>query len=62
MTSNERIKPCPFCGSHASVWQYEYPTKSHIIECDNEYCGCQYGNNMDLTEAEVIDLWNSRHS
>ena len=65
MTNEEaistKVKPCPFCGSHATVWRYEY-TESYIIECDNEHCGCRYGDSMDLTEAEVITLWNSRHS
>jgi len=57
MSDPSKIKPCPFCGSSATIWMYK---NFYVVECDNEYCGCQYGHNMELTEDEVIELWNKR--
>lgn len=61
-----KLKPCPFCGSTARVWgtvdrvfginRREYYT----IECDNEECGCVYGDNLQLSYEEVIEAWNKR--
>lgn len=53
------IKPCPFCGSTASVWGlggHEF----YCVECDNAECGCVYGDNMQLGFEEVIEAWNKR--
>jgi outer membrane protein assembly factor BamB len=32
----------------------------YVIECDNEYCGCSYGNNMSLDADTIAKLWNTR--
>ena len=52
------LKPCPFCGSSATVW-YRMDN-SCTIECDNEYCGCVYGDSRSLSFDEACDGWNSR--
>lgn len=52
------IKPCPFCGSSATVW-YRMDTTA-TVECNNEYCGCIYGDNMALKDKEAVKLWNRR--
>lgn len=52
-----KLKSCPFCGSSATVWRSLFGC---IVECDNENCGCSYGNNMSLDADEVAELWNNR--
>ena len=52
------LKVCPFCGSTATVWRT--PNWNYIVECDNDYCGCAYGRNMDLDENTAVKLWNQR--
>ena len=52
------IKTCPFCNHNARLWYAS--DGGYIIECDNEKCGCSYGNNMTFTSEEVINLWNDR--
>ena len=58
------LKPCPFCGSSATVYTQQHSNfciqESYIIECDNDECGCTYGENMLLSLQEVIMLWNKR--
>jgi len=52
------LKRCPFCNHKARLW---YAVDGgYLIECDNDKCGCVYGNNMGLTSDEVIKLWNKR--
>lgn len=52
-----KLKSCPFCGSSATLWRSLFGC---IVECDNENCGCSYGNNMSLDNDEVAELWNKR--
>lgn len=56
--SDIKLKPCPFCGSTARAWTDAYGCYS--IECDNEECGCTYGDNMALNFKEVVKAWNKR--
>ena len=56
---NFKLKPCPFCGGEASVWSIG-GSEFYCIECDNEECGCVYGENMQLSFEEVIEEWNKR--
>lgn len=60
MTDYE-LQPCPFCGSSASIWGMP-DEDAYCIECDNDYCGCEYGHNMNLTMEEVVKFWNHRES
>ena len=57
--NNIKLKPCPFCGSTAKVWA-KWRCEFYCIECDNEECGCVYGDNMQLSFEEVIEEWNKR--
>lgn len=52
-----KLKKCPFCNNEASIWSR---LGGYIIECDNENCGCSYGNSMSLDFDEVIKMWNMR--
>lgn len=56
---NIKLKPCPFCGSTASIWGIG-GFVFYGVECDNEECGCTYGNNMQLSYEEAIEMWNKR--
>ena len=56
---NIELKHCPFCGSTARVWGLG-GSEFYCIECDNEECGCVYGDNMELSFEEVIEMWNKR--
>lgn len=65
--SDIELKPCPFCGSTARVWGaierkvfgINRPT-FYTVECDNEECGCVYGDNLQLDLEEVVEAWNKR--
>ena len=52
-----KLKKCPFCNSEASVWAM---VEGYVVECNNENCGCTYGNTMLLDFEEVIEKWNER--
>ena len=52
------LKPCPFCGSAAYAWSWNYGTaiqcsmfnnKSHLIQVRAE------------TREKAAELWNGRH-
>ncbi len=61
-----KLKKCPFCNSSVTMWSWCNEDGSwgsgngYVIECDNEYCGCSYGNNMSLDADEIAKLWNTR--
>ncbi|MFI3254420.1 MAG: Lar family restriction alleviation protein [Eubacteriales bacterium] len=50
----EKLKPCPFCGGEASL--YEYNRVQHSVECDN----CKVGQPIFTTEVEAWSKWNTR--
>ena len=55
------LKPCPFCGSTVHVWELVgHDEHGYGVECDNDECGCTYGENMELTFEEVVKMWNRR--
>ena len=63
--SDEKLKPCPFCGGEAHVVMqfmvresYEYPIFS--ISCGGNELGCGYTFFACHTEADVIEAWNRR--
>lgn len=61
-----KLKKCPFCNSSVTMWSWSSTDGSwsgsdgYVIACDNEYCGCSYGNNMSLDADEIAKLWNTR--
>lgn len=65
--SEEELKPCPFCGSKATV--QVIPPHTHkltkwIPDCNGEViieckCGCSI---MRDTEEDAIKTWNTRKS
>ena len=58
------IKPCPFCGSSATLQIDEYYGGVYI-ECINENCGAASGlsytyNDGKSAQEKTIELWNKR--
>ena len=51
---SEKLKPCPFCGSEAEL--FEAPGV-YFVECSNPKCN--YPTNWD-TKEEAITAWNTR--
>jgi len=55
--SDEKLKPCPFCGGEAAVKSrtaYDY-----VIMCRDCYVNDE-SNNWSQTKEEAIDAWNRR--
>lgn len=54
--SDDRLKPCPFCGSSP---QWTRNGKLYIIECTNVHCGAQLGFDGH-GQSVVREAWNRR--
>jgi hypothetical protein len=53
------LKPCPFCGSEAEIWQDE--DNWWCIGCSGSDRGCPVAfMNAWRTEADAIEAWNRR--
>lgn len=53
---SEELKPCPICGSHASLHRETIgPNKMYCVRCDNCWVAL-YGVDCD----ELIEEWNTR--
>ena len=52
----EDLRPCPFCGGKAYMWQTNYHT---YIQCDNNTDGHLVQISAS-TEAEAVRRWESR--
>ena len=52
----EQLRPCPFCGGEANIYQMHFWGTTYTCECSN--CGIET-KPMD-TEAEAIEAWNRR--
>ena len=53
---NEKLKPCPFCGSNRVQIRTDDEGISWYIFCNN--CGAMCG--YALSEDEVVKAWNRR--
>lgn len=58
------LKPCPFCGSHATIIENSgrpkgAPHKFHAA-CNNEKCGAFTGLAWRSTAKETAEAWNTR--
>ena len=52
------LKPCPFCGREAQIWQ-GIEHSSYRVACKSQYeCAAQVGP-YD-TEEEAVEAWNKR--
>ena len=73
MNDNEKLKPCPFCGKEAYLYQEEVTNNISSIKCrircNTEDCGVRYfGENGYFTAyvdeekyiKDVVKEWNTR--
>ena len=61
----DRLKPCPFCGGDAEVFQVSTPTyEEFVVTCKNRNCCAFYIGYGDVglypTEQKAIEAWNTR--
>ena len=51
---SEKLKPCPFCGSEAKLFEV---CGLYIVKCKNPRCGIKH---EAFRKGEVISMWNTR--
>lgn len=60
--SEEELKPCPFCGGEAKI--YDGDTPFNDIGCGKDDCPCQIASffeyEKDGAKEEAIKAWNTR--
>lgn len=52
---SETIKPCPFCGNEAAIW--DNPSKPYFVACSKKDCDA-YGPSRSTPDA-AIAAWNA---
>lgn len=57
--SIKKIKPCPFCGSKAEMFEFNSEFGTISVRCTNEECDITMGKAF-FTEEETIKHWNRR--
>lgn len=55
----KKLKPCPFCGSPANLWQWNYGT---AIECSKYNPNTHQVQIKQETREKAIEAWNRRVS
>jgi len=61
MTETVELKPCPFCGSNATLYHRDGGygwSNTDWVGCDNEDCGAR--TCLHETEANTVAAWNTR--
>lgn len=53
------LKPCPFCGARAKMWQWGVSSHT-VIECSNYDVDTHRVYMQGDTEEEAIEAWNRR--
>lgn len=53
---NNKLKPCPFCGSTRVRVMYSDINKAHVVYCTN----CKASTNIAVREEDANYLWNKR--
>lgn len=59
--NEDELKPCPFCGGNAKIYNGEqdfliYKQKCYSVFCESCKCATQYRR----TEKEAVEDWNNR--
>ena len=52
------LKPCPFCGCEAEVFDFE--DGRYIVECSSTDCDVFPYTRIHKSRREAIDAWNRR--
>ena len=60
-TKEEKLKPCPFCGSEAILQKriYGFGRVGFFVKCSNGECGIVQDFTSQTKEAAIAD-WNGR--
>lgn len=58
---NEKLLPCPFCGSDANISSMDEDGNAFLINCTNNNCGTMMTTN-NLSNHKLIQQWNTRQS
>ena len=53
---SKKLKPCPFCGSEATLYEYRWWGISYGVECTK----CDAILEGYSTKEEAIEAWNRR--
>ena len=56
MLTDDELKPCPFCGGEAELWDNKLENKLYCVICRE----CECMTPVSLTEERVVELWNRR--
>lgn len=62
----DNVKPCPFCGSHAYLNDYEQPEGYHrkVVICGSMTLQCPMEMPTNgfyrATKREALEIWNTR--
>ena len=56
------LKPCPFCGGKASIFQVEQPDGgiTYEVDCENPDCAVCCCTDLYSSKLEAIGVWNRR--
>lgn len=54
--SDEKLKPCPFCGGPAFLWDLKPTYKEYYIQCQK----CRIEQKLYKSRAAAINAWNRR--
>jgi Lar family restriction alleviation protein len=57
---SDDLKPCPFCGKAARIWQDPSHSSAFFIGCDDGETDCFGGIHWETTEAKAVAAWNAR--
>ena len=55
----DELKPCPFCGSDAKIFEYKRTNGWNVI-CQQPECECNARIPYCHSEEEAIEQWNRR--
>lgn len=59
MSNTEKLKPCPFCGERAEVFEFDHGSR-FIVECENPNCDVHPYTSIHETKQDAISAWNKR--
>ena len=54
------LKPCPWCGKKARIWQDPSHSAAFFVGCDDGETDCFGSIHWGQTKSETITAWNTR--
>lgn len=60
LKSDNRIKPCPFCGITPKIETITLSKNQEVfsLKCSNSFCPTN--NNWGIDKQKLINIWNDR--